>query len=152
MTAPRPATTAKPGRMCDQARSSRMSERSASITYVTGLNVAATSIGRVSRSRGTKFGVRNSSGKKTSPPEFVAAALRVFSAMSCMKPVKTTDHIAVRPISSTKPSGPLAREIPNGRASSRSAVAMAVPFTASATSRPSTMAVRETGAARSLSK
>ena len=37
-------------------------------------------------SRGTKFGVRNSSGKKISPPEFVAAALRVLSAMSCMKP------------------------------------------------------------------
>ena len=32
------------------------------------------------------FGVRNSSGKKISPPELVAAALRVFSAISCMKP------------------------------------------------------------------
>ena len=44
----------------------------ASITYVTGLNVAATSMGLVSRSRGTKFGVRKSSGKKTSPPELEA--------------------------------------------------------------------------------
>jgi len=47
----------------------------ASITYVTGLNVAATSMGLVSRSRGTKFGVMKSSGKKTRPPELVAAAL-----------------------------------------------------------------------------
>ncbi len=63
-----------------------MSERSASITYVTGLTVAAISIGRVSRLRGTKFGVRNSNGKKTRPAEFVAAALRVFSAITCMNP------------------------------------------------------------------
>jgi hypothetical protein len=35
----------------------------------------------VGLSRGTKFGVRKSSGKKTSPAELVAAALRVFSAM-----------------------------------------------------------------------
>ena len=42
---------------------------------MTGFSDAAISIGRVRRSRGTKFGVRNSSGKKISPPELVAAAL-----------------------------------------------------------------------------
>ena len=42
---------------------------------MTGFSVAAISIGRVSMSRGTKFGVRNSSGKKIRPPELVAAAL-----------------------------------------------------------------------------
>ena len=36
--------------------------------------------------RGTKFGVRNRSGKKISPAELVAAALRVLSAMICMNP------------------------------------------------------------------
>src|SRR6266498_882105 len=75
ITAPRTATTAKPGRMRLHTRSWRIRERSASITYVTGLNVAATSMGLVSRSRGTKFGVMKSSGKKTRPPELVAAAL-----------------------------------------------------------------------------
>ena len=56
------------------------------------MSVAAISIGRVSISRGTKFGVRNSSGKKIRPAELVAAALRVLSATSCMKPTNTTAH------------------------------------------------------------
>ena len=40
--------------------------------------------------------------------ELVAAALRVLSAISCMKPEKTTAHSAVSRTSSTKPSAPLA--------------------------------------------
>ena len=60
-------------------------------------------------------------------PEFVAAALRVLSAISCMKPVKTTAQSAVSAMSRTKPSGPLAIEMPNGSASSTIAVAIAGP-------------------------
>jgi hypothetical protein len=116
------------------------------------LKVAAISIGRVSRSRGTRFGVRNSSGKKMRLPEFVAAALRVFSAMSCRNPRKTTDHSAVSATSSTNPIGPLAIETPNGSASSTRTVAMSRPFTSSAIRRPSTIAVRGIGVARTLSK
>jgi hypothetical protein len=56
MIAPTAATTAKPGQISAQTRSSRINERSASIRSVTGLIVAAISIGSVSRSRGTKFG------------------------------------------------------------------------------------------------
>ena len=119
---------------------------------MTGLSVAAISIGRVSMSRGTKFGVRNSSGKKTRPPEFVAAALRVLSAISCMKPVNTTAQSAVSAMSRTKPSGPLAMRMPKGSASSTITVAISRPLTASAMSRPITIAIREIGAARSLSK
>jgi len=103
-------------------------------------------------SRGTKFGVRNSRGKKIRPPEFVAAALRVFRAMSCMKPAKTTAQSAVSAISSTKPSSPLAMVMPNGSASSTIAVAISRPLASSAISRPSTMEVRGIGVARSLSK
>ncbi len=80
--------------MTAHSNPSRINERAASMTYVTGLNVAAISIGRVSRWRGTKLGVRNSSGKNTSVPAFVAAALRVLRAMSCMKPLNTIAHNA----------------------------------------------------------
>ena len=106
----------------------------------------------MSSSRGTKFGVRNSSGKKIRPPELVAAALRVLSAISCMKPTKTTDHRAVRPTSSRKPTGPLAIEMPKTSPSTVTAAAISRPFAISAISRPITIAVREIGAARSLSK
>ena len=44
--------------------------------------MAAISIGRVSRLRGTKFGVRNRSGKKIKPAELVAAALPKDAASS----------------------------------------------------------------------
>ena len=119
---------------------------------MTGLSVAAISIGRVSSSRGTKFGVRNSSGKKIRLAELVAAALRVLSAMICRKPRKTTDHSAVSRTSSTKPSGPLAISMPKAIPSAITAVAITRPLANSAISRPSTMAVRGIGTARSLSK
>ena len=47
---------------------------------------AAISIGRVSMFRGTKFGVRNSSGKKIRKLAFVAWTLRVYSAMRIPSP------------------------------------------------------------------
>ena len=87
-----------------------------------------------------------------SPAEFVAAALRVFSAISCMNPENTTAHPAAIAIRSRKPSGPLAIVMPNGRATRTMTVVMQTLFTASELRRPKTMAVRATGAARSLSK
>ena len=144
--------TARPGQRCDQPSGCRISARSVSITYVTGLNRAATSIGVVRRLRGTKFGVRNISGKKIRPPELVAAALRVFSAISWMKPTNTTDHNAVNSTTSRNPTGPLATRMPNTNESSISAVARTRPLTSSASSRPSTIEVRGIGVARSLSK
>src|SRR3712207_8760527 len=50
-----------------------------------------------------RSGVRNSSGKNTSPPDCVEAALRVRSATSCRNAVYTTDHSAVSAMSRTKP-------------------------------------------------
>ena len=82
----------------------------------------------------------------------MAAALRVLSAISCMKPTNTTAHSAVSATSRTKPTAPLAIEMPKISPSTTSAVAITTPFTASAIRRPSTIAVRGIGAARSLSK
>jgi hypothetical protein len=82
----------------------------------------------------------------------VAAALRVVRAMSCMNAAKATAHSEVSTSSRRKPSGPLAIETPNGRARTTRAAVMGTLFTASASRRPMTRALRETGAARSLSK
>ena len=82
----------------------------------------------------------------------VAAALRVFSAISCMKPTNTTAHSAVRATSSTNPSGPLAIVMPKMIPSTTIRTEISRPFANSAISRPSTSAVREIGAERSLSK
>ena len=85
-------------------------------------------------------------------PEFVAAADRVFSAMSCRKPTKTTDHSAVSATSRTRPIGPLSMWMPNGSDTSTMSTAMRTPLHASAMSRPKTIDERGTGVARSLSK
>ena len=82
----------------------------------------------------------------------MAAALRVFRAMSCTNPEHTTAHVAASARTSTKPITPLATETPKGRAMSTIRAEMAAVLAASATRRPSTMALRDTGAARSLSK
>ena len=82
----------------------------------------------------------------------MAAALRVFNPINCMKPENTTAQAAVSRIRSTKPSTPLAMVIPKGSAISTMTDAIAALFNASAKRRPNTMAVLGTGAARSLSK
>ena len=69
-----------------------------------------------------------------------------------MKPTNTTAHSAVRPISSTKPSTPLAIVIPKISPRITISTAISSAFANSATSRPSTIAERDTGVARSLSK
>jgi len=82
----------------------------------------------------------------------VAAALRVFIAISCMKPTNTHAHSAVSRTSSRKPSTPLAIEMPKMMPSTTIRVEISTPLANSAIRRPSTSAVREIGAARSLSK
>ena len=84
--------------------------------------------------------------------EFVAAAERVFSAISCMNPTYTTAHIAVSATSRMKPSTPDAIEIPKMIPSTMIAIVISTDFTPSPISRPSTSDVREIGVARSLSK
>ena len=79
-------------------------------------------------------------------------ALRVLSAMSCMKPANTTAQSALSATSSTKPSGPLAIVMPKISPSRTIATVISTLLAPSATSRPSTIAVRGTGVARSLSK
>ena len=53
------------------------------------------------------FGVRKSSGKKISPPEFTAAAFRDFSAISWMKPEYAMPQSEASAIRRRNPSGPL---------------------------------------------
>jgi len=108
--------------------------------------------GGASSSSGTKFGVRNSSGKKMMNEAFVVWTFFVFRAMAMAMPAYATPHSADSRISRMTPTTPDLTRAPKANPTARTRIETAIPRVRSAASRPHTIAVRRIGAVNSLSR